>query len=118
MKIFHQLKVNPEDMRGVGIQMTKLIQSKNAVPESLGRIDSFVVKIKKTSSPDAKTRLGPSEVLIAEESSKLDEAGPSCSNQRMFDESEYDVTLSQVRSKFLLLFSSFLHYFIMLLDFM
>lgn len=108
MKIFHQLKVNPEDMRGVGIQMTKLIALKNGVPESLGRIDSFVVKIKKTDSPDQKTNCSPSsEERIVEQSSRLDEAGPSCSRQPTFDESEYDVTLSQVRPKFFQFFLSF-----------
>lgn len=98
MKIFNQLKVNPEDMRGVGIQMSKLIESKTGVSESVGRLDSFLVKMKKTDSPDEKNRPGPStEVQITEPSSRLDGAGPSCSIQPRFDESEYDITLSQVR---------------------
>ncbi|KAK7603882.1 hypothetical protein V9T40_004155 [Parthenolecanium corni] len=103
MKIFNQLKVNPEDMRGVGIQMTKLTESKNGAPESHGRLDTFVVKIKKKDSPDGDTRPGPSsDVRITEENnSKLDEAGPSCSNKSKFNESEYDVTLSQVDTDYL-----------------
>lgn len=110
MKIFNQLKVNPEDMRGVGIQMTKLTESKNGAPESHGRLDTFVVKIKKKDSPDGDTRPGPSsDVRITEENnSKLDEAGPSCSNKSKFNESEYDVTLSQVRLISFRCFSFFL----------
>lgn len=93
MKIIQTLNIKPRDMRGIGIQMSKLENAKN-LTRSTGKIDKFIIKTKKE-------KLGeiPSDSLnkkVDNDNGSKNISTQKCSNVKIFDESEYDVSFSQV----------------------
>lgn len=93
MKIVQNMQIKPSDFRGIGIQMSRLEYKKNTSTAS--KMDKFITKSKRPIN----TNDGQGESISEKSEPSLRCTDTSAGNSitsKMFDESEYDVSFSQV----------------------
>ena len=90
MKIIQNMKVKAADFRGIGIQMSRLETRKNA--SSAMKMDKFVIRSTRLEN------LNNNQVESSpEKNESLECSAEKDTSSRVFDESEYDVSFSQVK---------------------
>ena len=94
MKIIQNMQIKPTDFRGIGIQISRLEYKKNTSAAS--KMDKFVIRSRRPS------RAAVDQAESFQEKSEssgcaTDTSAENGVSLKVFDESEYDVSFSQVR---------------------
>jgi len=90
MKIVQNMKIKPTDFRGIGIQVSRLEYKKN--PSTASKMDKFVTRSKRPANSQVECIPERSE----SSGCSTDTSVENGVNSKIFNESEYDVSFSQV----------------------